>query len=115
MNEQLEAAKKTAELAYQDKTRFLASASHDILQPLNAARLYSSTLTDRFLDGDPEDRKLVSNIEASLESVEEIIGAVLDISRLDTRTFKPEITTFRLDDILNPYGWNLHQSPRKKA
>lgn len=102
VNEQLETAKKTAELAYQDKTRFLASASHDILQPLNAARLYSSTLTDRFADGDPEDRKLVSNIEASLESVEEIIGAVLDISRLDTRAFKPEISAFRLDDILNP-------------
>ncbi|WP_208989579.1 PAS domain-containing hybrid sensor histidine kinase/response regulator [Pseudovibrio sp. POLY-S9] len=102
VNEQLEAAKKTAELAYQDKTRFLAAASHDILQPLNAARLYSSTLTDRFMDGDPEDRKLVSNIEASLESVEEIIGAVLDISRLDTRAFKAEISTFRLDDILNP-------------
>lgn len=102
VNEELEAAKQTAETAYQDKTRFLAAASHDILQPLNAARLYSSTLTDRFLDGDPEDRKLVSNIEASLESVEEIIGAVLDISRLDARAFKAEITTFALEDILSP-------------
>ena len=102
VNEELAAAKQTAETAYQDKTRFLAAASHDILQPLNAARLYSSTLTDRFMDGDPENQKLVSNIEASLESVEDIIGAVLDISRLDSRAFKAEISTFSLEDILNP-------------
>lgn len=52
------------------------------MQPLNAARLYASVLVNRYQEGDVGD--LVRNVEASLESVEDIIGAVLDISRLDT-------------------------------
>ncbi|MTI18826.1 hybrid sensor histidine kinase/response regulator [Rhodobacteraceae bacterium RKSG542] len=102
VNQELDRARHHAELAYQDKTRFLAAAGHDILQPLNAARLYSSTLLERLATDAPADPSLVHNIAASLESVEEIIGAVLDISRLDTGSFKPEFSVFRLDAILNP-------------
>jgi len=100
VNEELQRAKQVADDANLGKTRFLADAGHDILQPLNAARLYASSLTERFSDG--ELRHLVQNVGSSLESVEEIIGAVLDISRLDTGALKPEITIFRIDEILNP-------------
>ncbi len=100
VNEELTDAKALAEEANIGKTRFLAAAGHDILQPLNAARLYASSLTERFTEG--ELKHLVQNVGASLESVEEIIGAVLDISRLDTGALKPEITVFRLEEILNP-------------
>ncbi len=97
VNQQLVQATHAAEEANIGKTRFLAAAGHDILQPLNAARLYASVLVDRFREGEAGD--LVRNVEASLESVEDIISAILDISRLDTGALKPEYGTFRLDEI----------------
>jgi Na+/proline symporter/signal transduction histidine kinase/ActR/RegA family two-component response regulator len=99
LNAELERAKAEADDANVSKTRFVAAASHDILQPLNAARLYVTSLTERQRAG--EDADLVSNIDASLEAVEEIFTALLDISRLDTGAMKPEIADFRLDELLH--------------
>jgi len=98
VNQALARAKAQAEEANVGKTRFLAGAGHDILQPLNAARLYATSLVERM--GNGPDRSIVTNIDASLEAVEDIIAAILDISRLDTGALKPEITTFRLNDVL---------------
>ncbi len=98
LNTELERAKAGAEQANISKTRFLAAASHDILQPLNAARLYVTSLIER--QGNSETSQLVGNIDASLDAVEEIIGALLDISRLDTGAMKPEFGSLRIDDIL---------------
>ena len=98
VNKRLVQATHAAEEANIGKTRFLAAAGHDILQPLNAARLYSSVLVEKLQEGEPG--TLVRNVEAALESVEDIIGAVLDISRLDTGALKPEPTVFRLDVLL---------------
>ena len=89
LNAELGRAKAEAEEANISKTRFLAAASHDILQPLNAARLYVTSLVER--QGDGDDAQLVGNIDASLDAVEEILGALLDISRLDAGAMKPEI------------------------
>ena len=98
VNQALVVAKALADEANVGKTRFLAGAGHDILQPLNAARLYATALVERV--GDGPNRSIVSNIDAALEAVEEIIGAVLDISRLDTGALRPEVSTFRLNDVL---------------
>ncbi len=83
LNAALARAKAEADEANVSKTRFVAAASHDILQPLNAARLYVTSLIERQRAG--EDADLVQNIEASLEAVEEIFTALLDISRLELR------------------------------
>ncbi|MGZ5852841.1 MAG: PAS domain-containing hybrid sensor histidine kinase/response regulator [Xanthobacteraceae bacterium] len=98
LNTELAQAKALADDANISKTRFLAAASHDILQPLNAARLYVTSMVDRH--GSGEEARLVSNVDASLEAVEEILGALLDISRLDSGVMKPEVSNFRIDDIL---------------
>ena len=98
LNTELGRAKGEAEQANISKTRFLAAASHDILQPLNAARLYVTSLVER--QGGGNDAQLVGNIDASLDAVEEIFGALLDISRLDTGAMKPEIVGFRIDELL---------------
>ncbi|MGB7102828.1 MAG: PAS domain-containing hybrid sensor histidine kinase/response regulator [Xanthobacteraceae bacterium] len=98
LNAELERAKAEADDANVSKTRFIAAASHDILQPLNAARLYVTSLIERQDDG--EDANLVQNIDASLEAVEEIFAALLDISRLDTGAMQPELTDFRISDLL---------------
>src|SRR5215469_14822118 len=99
LNAALERAKAEADEANVSKTRFVAAASHDILQPLNAARLYVTSLIERKGAGD--DAALIGNIDASLEAVEEIFSALLDISRLDTGAMKPELADFRIDELLN--------------
>ena len=98
LNNELHRAKAAADDANVSKTRFIAAASHDILQPLNAARLYVTSLIERRRSG--EDADLVHNIDASLDAVEEIFGALLDISRLDTGVMKPEFSDFRIDELL---------------
>ncbi len=102
VNKELAGARQRADDANISKTRFLAAAGHDILQPLNAARLYSSSLVDRL--GESENRDIVRNIDTSLESVEAILGAVLDISRLDTGAMKPAPTVFSLGELLAQIG-----------
>jgi Na+/proline symporter/signal transduction histidine kinase len=111
LNEELAKAKSAAETANLSKTRFLAAASHDILQPLNAARLYVTSLVERFPSlpvsasgggegGDVRgEAQLVANIDASLEAVEDILSALLEISRLDAGALKPEITSFPVDEL----------------
>jgi Na+/proline symporter/signal transduction histidine kinase/CheY-like chemotaxis protein len=96
VNKALAIAKRKADEANLDKTRFLAAASHDVLQPLNAARLYATSLVERHSAG-PE-AKLARNIDASLEAVEEILNVLIEISRLDAR-FEPDITVFALNDV----------------
>ena len=98
LNSELALAKSTAEDANISKTRFLAAASHDILQPLNAARLYVTSLVERQSGG--EDSRLVDNIDDSLEAIEDILGALLDISRLDAGAMTPSITSFRIGDLM---------------
>jgi signal transduction histidine kinase/CheY-like chemotaxis protein len=98
LNSELALAKSTAEDANISKTRFLAAASHDILQPLNAARLYVTSLVERQNGG--EDSRLVENIDESLEAIEEILGALLDISRLDAGAMTTAITSFKMADLM---------------
>jgi signal transduction histidine kinase len=98
VNSALQRAKAEAEEANASKTQFLAAASHDILQPLNAARLYVSSLVER--DRNTGEPGLAENIDASLDAVEEILTTLLDISRLDAGAMKSDISSFRVDDIL---------------
>ncbi len=97
VNAALAVAKTKADEANLDKTRFLAAASHDILQPLNAARLYATSLTERHLP--PSEAGLAKNVDASLSAVEEIFGALIEISKMDSGRLEPEITSFALADV----------------
>ncbi len=98
INEQMLKAKSVAEQANQSKTRFLASASHDLLQPLNAARLFTSALAGKATDSEMKD--LVDHIDSSLGAAEEIISTLLDISKLDAGALEPDIAVFPINDIL---------------
>src|SRR5215831_4918945 len=113
VNTELGRAKAEAEQANISKTRFLAAASHDILQPLNAARLYVTSLVER--QGRGEDAQLVGNIDASLDAVEEILAALLDISRLDTGALKPEMMTFRIDELMRQLEVEFTPMAREKG
>ena len=113
LNDALATAKAEAEAANLSKTRFIAAASHDILQPLNAARLFTSTLVERMKRS--KDSELVRNVDLSLEAVEEILSALLDISRLDAGAMKAEIAPFRIDDILQALALEFGPAARKKG
>ncbi len=101
LNAELASAKTVAEEANISKTRFLAAASHDILQPLNAARLYASSLSEGASRAGGEERAdLARKVDMSLEAVEEILGALLDISRLDAGATRPEISDVPVADLM---------------
>jgi Na+/proline symporter/signal transduction histidine kinase/CheY-like chemotaxis protein len=100
VNRELARAQAAAEEANLGKTRFLAAAGHDISQPLNAARLYTSSLVERTAGKRSKDREIAQKIDSSLQAVENIIGAVLDISRLDAGAMTPNPTVFSLGDVL---------------
>jgi Na+/proline symporter/signal transduction histidine kinase len=99
LNKEFARAKLEADEANISKTRFLAAASHDIAQPLNAARLYASALADGAQNA--PHAELARNVEASLNAVDEILSALLEMSRLDAGKLKPDISTFPLDEILS--------------
>ncbi|SIQ04035.1 MULTISPECIES: PAS domain-containing hybrid sensor histidine kinase/response regulator [unclassified Bosea (in: a-proteobacteria)] len=113
VNAELQRAKAEAEAANASKTRFLAAASHDILQPLNAARLYATSLVERDRNAGQPD--LAENIDASLDAVEEILTALLEISRLDGGALKPEITAFRLDELMRQLQREFEPSAQERG
>lgn len=98
VNEALAVAKSQADASSLEKTRFIAAASHDILQPMNAARLYASSLLERRLA--PEDAEIARSIDASLLAVEEILRAIVDLSRMDAGRLEPDIQSVPLAPLL---------------
>ncbi|TMJ22440.1 MAG: hypothetical protein E6G95_20785, partial [Alphaproteobacteria bacterium] len=91
---ELEASRAEAEAANLGKTRFIAAASHDLLQPLHAARLFTAAMMDREPGND-----LGGKIDASLGAVESLLDTLLDISKLDAGAFKPEKRPFALQPL----------------
>jgi len=87
-----EDAKRLAEEANATKTRFVAAASHDLLQPLNAARLFASTLGER--TEDPSVVEIAERIDSSMRAAEEVLDDMLDIARLESGTMRTDITEF---------------------
>ncbi|KMT57233.1 PAS domain-containing hybrid sensor histidine kinase/response regulator [Pseudomonas fildesensis] len=95
MESRLREAKLEAEQANLSKTKFLAAVSHDLLQPLNAARLFTSALLER------PSETLVRNVSNSLEDVENLLGTLVDISKLDAGVIKADIAPFALSELLD--------------
>jgi len=95
----LTVAKQEAEQANLSKTKFLAAVSHDLLQPLNAARLFTSALLEQSFG--PRAEGLVRSVSTSLDDVENLLGTLVDISKLDAGVIKPDVTAFDLRDLLN--------------
>nr|WP_050772500.1 PAS-domain containing protein [Sagittula stellata] len=82
VEEELRVAKERAEAAVSSKTRFLAAASHDLLQPINAAKLLIATLQTNSAGSVHE--PMVDRLKGAFTSIEQLLHALLDISRLDS-------------------------------
>ncbi len=96
----LEHARQAAEAATQSKTRFLAAASHDLLQPLSAARLFAGALEEDLKDGSDGQAKLAQRIERSIDHADRLLRALLDISRLDADGVTPRQSVFSLGELM---------------
>jgi PAS domain S-box-containing protein len=92
-------AKQEAEAANLSKTRFFAAASHDLLQPLNAARLFVSALESQ-ARAHPQFQELANRIDDSMRAAEELLNDLLDSARLDSGALKPDISSFPIVDLL---------------
>ena len=97
---ELEDALGAAERANASKSRFVAAASHDLLQPLAAAKLFVSTVADNLADG--RDRAVLEKAESALTSAEALIDALLDISKLDSDALSFDIRPVALHEVLAP-------------
>jgi len=96
----LTSAKLEAESANESKTKFLALASHDILQPLNAARLYLASIEEKELTA--SNQNSFEKLGHSLDSTVHLMSALLEIAKLDQGAMTPENRHFCINDILNP-------------
>ena len=93
-------ARDAAQAANRSKDKYLAAASHDLLQPLNAARLLISTLRERPLPD--AEHVLVERTHQALEGAEDLLTDLLDISRLDQAAVRPDVAVYRLDELFAP-------------
>ena len=98
-HQELARAKAEAERANSSKTRFLAAASHDLLQPLNAARLFVSALGETEQTG--RNRTLIDNIDSAFASVEDLLSDLLEISKLDAGVQRVELADIPLNTLLS--------------
>ena len=110
---ELEEALSEAERANASKSRFVAAASHDLLQPLSAAKLFVSSIANRSTDDVVQ--QVVRKTETALEGAEQIIEALLAISRLDAGKAVFDIQTIRLTEIINPLRDELSQIAKAKG
>lgn len=91
-------ATEAAQAANRSKSEFLAAAGHDLLQPLNAARLLVSVLAEHPLP--QNDLKLVGQVDRALSCVEDLIKSILEVSKLDAGVVVPKMEAVPLRDLL---------------
>ena len=94
---ELREKKEEAETATLAKSRFLAAASHDLRQPTHALGMFVARLSQ--LPHDAETRNLIGNLEASVRALQDLLDALLDISRLDAQAVQVQLRPFALADV----------------
>jgi Na+/proline symporter/signal transduction histidine kinase/CheY-like chemotaxis protein len=89
---------REAESAHESRSRFLTAVSHDVLQPINAARLFASALRESH---HPDEFKhLAERVDTSLRAAEELLDGLLDVSRLDAGVLRPVLSQFDAGALL---------------
>ncbi len=109
----LERTRKAAEAVSLSKMRFLAAASHDLLQPLNAARLYLTALeTSPFVD--PGAMDLIGKMGQAFQSTEELLNTILDISKMDAGGYQPKFSSVELSPLFQTLETEFEPQARHK-
>lgn len=94
---QLIEAKQSAERASRAKSRFLATASHDLRQPMQTLGMLNSALSRSARDEQP--RRTVALQGQALGAMSDLLDSLLDISKLETGVIEPDITDCRVATI----------------
>jgi PAS domain S-box-containing protein len=94
----LREAREAADRANKAKSRFLATASHDLRQPLQALSLLNGTL--RRIAHDEAIAEALSQQEQAISAMSRLLNALLDISKLESGAIKPEISDFKVSQLL---------------
>jgi PAS domain S-box-containing protein len=113
LNQALAEAKSDAERANFSKTRFLATASHDLAQPITAARLFMSSMEGAPLA--PPAAALIRKAENALSTAETLLIGLLDISRLDAGAEEVRQSSFELSTLLEPLAAEFQVLARNKG
>jgi two-component system, sensor histidine kinase len=98
INDELMQARDASDSANRMKTRFFTAVGHDLLQPLHAARLSLSALSDPLSDFHAH--TAVKQIDRSLSSMEDLLRTILDMSGLETGIIKPDLRPIAVEDLL---------------
>ncbi len=110
---ELREKKEEAETATLAKSRFLAAASHDLRQPTHALGMFVARLAQ--LPHDAETGHLIGNLEASVRALQDLLDALLDISRLDARAVQVHRRPFAVADIFEPIRVGLSSTAAEKG
>ena len=98
-NRRLQEARGEAEAANIAKTKFLAAASHDLRQPMQALSMYASVLEARAADANARHR-VVHGIQLSVTTLERMFDSLLDISKIESGVIKPSVVAFPLMPLI---------------
>jgi signal transduction histidine kinase len=109
----IEKAKRQAEAASSLKTTFVTSVGHDLLQPLNAARLALSALSE--MQTGTEGGVLIEQVDRCLVTLEDLIRTLLDLSKLDAGVMQPEFRSFVLNDVMEPLAREFDHFAHKRG
>ena len=96
---ELEEAKQHADKANESKTKFLAAAGHDLMQPFNAATLFASMLSKKTQGS--ELATLSEGVVNSLDNAQSLLSMLLDMTKLDAGVLTPQKTEFPVSDMLS--------------
>jgi len=113
ISDALRVAKEEAEQATASKSRFLAAASHDLRQPLQALGLYLSILEGT--PDQPNQPEILDRMRQSLDAMAALQNALLDISKLDSGSLVPEQRDFPVRQLLERIVSNNVQQAAEKA
>ena len=110
--EKLAVQKQAAVKAYADKTRFIASVSHDLRQPLHVQGLFIDELKYRIKESDI--KEIVDKLEASLHAMSSLFNSLIDLSRLEVNAIQPNFKRFALADIFAEINLDFQTEARAK-
>ena len=95
------------------KTRFFTAVGHDLLQPLHAARLSLSALSESSQAA--QQQRLIAQVDHALSTIEELLGTILDLSKLEAGAVRPSVQALQLADLFGAVTVDLAPIARSKS
>ena len=110
--EEIQDKSRQLEIANKYKSHFIASASHDLRQPLHALNLFIAQLRS---ESDPSERaRLISRIDAAVGSMNDLFGVLLDMTKLDAGILEPNVTEFPVERLFKRIETTFAEAALKK-